>query len=129
MPEDDANEMSFRALGRTLVAADGTPLGFCAIYFKENDKGEAVAIIVFYGGPNQYFMRKYLPMALRGMSECVQQLRDMGVSHAYAVCDERVPDADRFIQWAGGEKVENAEDPNGDVYVIYFDRMKLNRKA
>jgi hypothetical protein len=122
---DEAADISFRAMGRTLIASDGTPLGFSAVYFKENGKGEAVAIVVFYGGPNQYFMRKYLPMILRGMTECVHILKRIGVTHVYAVCDRRVPDAEKFVRWMGGEILPDAEDPNGPVAILHLDKYRL----
>lgn len=122
--------MKGKALGRTLIADDGTPLGFCGVHFQENGEGQSVGIIFFYGGPNGYFMKKYLSLALRGMRECAEILKNMGVTHAYCVADCRIPRADYFIKWMGGELVPEAEDPNGDVYVLRFDEMKLlNREG
>ena len=122
---NEAADIGDRAMGRTVISADGTPLGFAATYFKPNGKGDAVAIVVFYGGPNQYFMKKYLPMALRGMKECVEILMHMGITHAYAVCDRQVPDAERFIKWAGGELVPEAQDPNGQVFKLVFANSRF----
>lgn len=124
MPNEDVDE-DYRAIGRTLVASDGTPLGFGAVYFAKNAVGEDVAVVVFYGGPNQYFLRKYLPMILRGMTEFAQILRHMGVTHAYAVCDQRVPGSEKFVRWLGGELVPEAEDPNGPIYKLNFEKFKL----
>ena len=123
----DRDTFKDRALGRTLLAADGTPLGFSGVYFDENGKGEAVAIVFFYGGPNQYFMKKYLTLALRGMSETVRQLVEMGIENAYCVADLRVPGAVKFVEWVGGELIDGVTNPNGPVYRLPFKKLKILR--
>jgi hypothetical protein len=109
-------------MGRTLVCCEGTPLGFGGIYLDENGKGEAVAIVYFYGGPQQIFARKYLVMVMRGVAQTAQVLKDMGFQYLYAVADQDVPDSDKFIEWAGGVRIEET-DPHGPIYQIPVDTL------
>ncbi len=109
-------------MGRTLIAGDGTPLGFGGVYLDENGKGEAVAIAFFFGGPNQYFARKYLVMVMRGIAQCAQIFKDMEFQFLYAVADVNVPDADKFIEWIGGVRIEEA-DAHGSIYQIPINSL------
>ncbi len=109
-------------MGNTLITVDGTPLGFGGVYLDENGKGEAVAIVFFYGGPNQYFARKYLTMVMRGVAKSAKVLKDMGFKVLYAIADRDVPDADKFIEWVGGVVVEET-DPHGPTYAIEVDTI------
>lgn len=119
-------------MGRTLVTDEGVPLGFGGVYLDENGKGEAVAIVFFYGGPNQYFARKYLTMVMRGVAQSAQILKDMGFKYLYAIADENIPDSDKFIEWAGGVRIEET-DPHGPIYQIEVDgilaKFKMEPRA
>lgn len=128
LDREEAENLSGRALGRTLISSEGTPLGFGGVYFDENAKGEAVAIVFFYGGPNQYFAQKYLVMVIRGITESAKILKDMGFKTLYAVADKKIPASVKFIEWAGGERVEEECDAHGPIYAISMDKIKfLNR--
>ncbi len=128
LSKEEADSLSGRALGRTLVAPDQKPLGFCGVYFDENGAGQAVVIAFFYGGPNGYFMRKYLPLVMRGMTEVIEILIGMGIETIYAVADSRVPEADRFLMWLGGSPI-GEDDPSGPLYAIYLpDVPAIKRK-
>lgn len=120
--EEEAADLSGRALGRTLISPDQTPLGFGGAYFDKNAAGQTVAIGFFYGGPNGYFVRKYLPSVMRAMRDCAEILVGMGAKHVYAVADRRVPEACKFIEWMGGKRIE-ADDPHGPVYEIPLDKL------
>lgn len=117
MTPEEAKTLSGRAMGHTLLSARGTPLGFGGVYFDENGEGECVVIVFFYGGPNGYFMRKYLPMIMRKFRDTCQTLLDMGITRIYAIADCRVPESVKFIDWMGG-KLLDADDPAGPVYGI-----------
>lgn len=125
MAPNEANPISGRALGRTLVADDGTPLGFGGAYFDENGKGEAVVVAFFYGGPNQYFAHKYITMVLRGIIDSVRVLLSMGITQIYCVADRSIPDSEKFVQWLGAERMPDAEDPNGAIYRLNLEKLKL----
>ena len=124
MTSEERDTLKSRAIGRTLISASGTPLGFGGVYFDENGDGMCVAIAFFYGGPNGYFMRKYLPLALRAFRETCQVLVGMGIETVYAVADCRVPEADKFIEWMNGRLVD-ATDPHGPIYAIDLAKSPL----
>ena len=122
---EEAASLSGRALGKTLIGADGTPLGFGGVYFDENGDGQCVAMAFFYGGPNGYFVRKYLPLVMRCFRDTAKTLIEMGVGIVYAIADKKIPDACRLIAWMGGELVPDAHDPSGDIYLVRLEKMTL----
>lgn len=124
MSKEEAERLGCKAIGKTLISASGKPLGFGGVYFDENGDGQCVVIAFFYGGPNGYFMRKYLPLALRGFQETVEVLIDIGIKTVYAIADRGVPDADKFIRWMKGRLLD-ANDPNGEVYAIDLAEIPL----
>lgn len=125
MRPDEADPIAGRAMGRTLIADDGTPLGFGGVYFDENTKGDVVIVAFFYGGPNQYFAHKYITMVLRGMIDSIRTMQEMGITQIYCVADRRIPGSEKFVEWLGAELVPDGEDPNGAIYLIKFDKIKL----
>lgn len=126
MTPEESERLGCRAIGKTLLSAKGTPLGFGGVYFDENGEGQCVVIAFFYGGPNGYFMRKYLPLALRGFRDTCLILREMGIERVYAVADSNIPEADKFIKWMNGVQV--GEEENGPVFAVPLAQMPiLNR--
>jgi hypothetical protein len=127
MTPEEAKTLSGRAMGNTLVSASGRPLGFGGVYFDENGAGECVVIAFFYGGPNGYFMRRYLPLIMRNFRDIIDRLRGMGIERVYAIADTKIPEADRFIHWMNGKLVD-ADDPAGPVYEINLADTPVSKK-
>lgn len=107
------------------MSASGNPLGFGGAYFEENERGETIVIVFFYGGPNGYFAKKYLPLVIRTIYESAKALTEMSVETVYAVCDRRVEGAEKFIRWAGGQRVDGADDPHGPIYAIKLSDLRV----
>lgn len=124
MNREEAERLGCKAIGKTLLSASGKPLGFGGVYFDENGEGQCVVIAFFYGGPNGYFVRKYLPLVMRGFRDTAEVLIDMGIETVYAVADQSIPNADQFIHWIGGELLD-ANDPSGPVYGIPLKKMPV----
>jgi hypothetical protein len=123
MTPEEAASLSGRAVGKTLISASGKPLGFGGVYFDENGEGQCVVIAYFYGGPNNFFMRKYLPLALRGFRDTCQILIGMGIEKVYAIADSNIPEADKFIKWMNGVQV--GEEENGPIYVLPLAKLPI----
>lgn len=74
-------------------------------------------IAFFYGGPNNVFMRKYMPLIMRGFRDVCKLLIEMGIATIYAISDRKIPKADKFIEWLGGRLLD-ADAGGGPVYAI-----------
>lgn len=61
-------------------------------------------------------------MVMRGVAQSAQIMKDMGFQRLYAIADRNVPDSDKFIEWAGGKWIEEA-DPNGPTYELEIDAI------
>lgn len=122
----ELDDISGTAQGIALLS-DGWPLGFGGVFFQKNEQGDDIAVLFFYGGPNQVFVKKYIKLALRGMQMVFQKLLDMGVLHVYAVADKRVPRSETLARWLGGTPVGVSQD-EGELYVIPLADTPLTRQ-
>jgi hypothetical protein len=114
------------AIGRTLITDGGFVLGFGGVFFQKNEHGDAVAVLFFYGGPNQVFVRKYIKLALKGMQSLFFKLIELGVFHVYTVADRRIDKSVSLVRWLGGTPTGH-EQEEGEVYVIPLADTPLTR--
>ncbi len=103
------------------------PLAFGGVYFLPNERGESIAVLFFYGGPNRVFIRKYPKLVLQGIREGLLELRDMGGVCLYALADKTIEKSEDFLRRLGGEPLEGHEQPEGRLFAIQLANCPLIR--